>query len=98
MTAWATRDGAGTVRVLVINRSTARSERVTVPGERARALTVTTANGLRVGAHPWPRWQDDAHIDLGRFERTVSGRDGRLGVTLPAASAVVLTLPGQRSS
>jgi hypothetical protein len=92
LAAWATRDRAGTTRVLLLNRSASRPLRVTVPGASARALTVTTADGLRVGGRPWPRWQATAAVDLSRFERTVGGRDGRLTVTLPRASATVLRL------
>ena len=92
ISAWATRDPKGTVRVLMINRSTSRPARMTVPGAHARVLRVTTADGLRVGGRVWPRWQDTARVDLNSLEQPLAGRDGRLTVTLPAASAAVLTV------
>jgi hypothetical protein len=90
--AWATRDPRGTLRVLALNRATDRPARVTVPGSRARALTLTTEGGLRLGGTPWPRWRDTARIDLSRFEQRLEGSEDRLSVSLPAASAVVLTV------
>jgi len=89
---WAARDAAGTTRVLLINRSTTAPARAAVAGSRARLLQVTTAGGLRVGGHAWPQWQDDARVDLGRYERPLAGKDGRLTISLPAASAAVLTM------
>jgi hypothetical protein len=90
--AWATRDRAGTVRVLLINRSTTQPVRLALPGRRARLLTVTTAGGLGLGGRPWPEWQDTADADLSRFERTIRSPAGRLTVGLPPAGAAVLTL------
>ncbi len=90
--AWATRDPHGTVRVLMINRSTSEPARMSVPGAHARLLRVTTADGLRAGGRAWPRWQDSARVDLRSLEQPLAGRDGRLTVTLPAASAAVLTV------
>ena len=76
----------------MINRSTSQPARISVPGAHARLLQVTTADGLRVGGRAWPRWQDTARVDLHSLEQPLAGHDRRLTVTLPAASAAVLTV------
>ena len=98
---WATADTAGAIRVVLINDSSSRSRSVVlrVPGargsgvlERLTAPGLTARTGVALGGRSF-----GASTSTGTFagrarDAVVSPRAGRYVVTLPAASAALLTL------
>jgi hypothetical protein len=102
LTAWATRAPDGTVRVVLINVSTARSQLVFVRApttgatanvQRLRAPSVSSSSGVTLAGQSFGANTSSGR--LGGDQRTVSldAVAGGYVVSLPAASAALVTIP-----
>jgi hypothetical protein len=99
--AWATVGSDRRVRVLLLNDDTARRVRIrlTVPRpagtaqvERLKAPSAYSTGGVSLGGESFGRSTATGVLPASRSE-SVSARDAAYTVSLPAASAVLLTLP-----
>jgi hypothetical protein len=99
---WATQDGAGTVRVTVINKDTTNAHTVTVsvPGpkrsasvEKLQAPSVSATSGVTLGGQSFG--SDTTTGRLSGFQTTpVLPGPGGYTIQVPAASAALITAPG----
>jgi len=103
--AWATRDGQGAMRLVLINVHARRGETVAIRGVRGTALlerlvapSLAAAAGVTLAGQSFGRqtWTGLLAGDR-RTTRVVSGA-GLYRVTLPPASAAILTFAGLRSA
>jgi Glycosyl hydrolase family 79 C-terminal beta domain len=104
--AWATRGRDGRLRVLLINDDPARSHvvAVSVPGarpggspgvasvERLRAPSALATSGVTLGGRQFSG-RTGRLSGLSRVSALPAGRGGRYTVTLPGASAALVTVP-----
>jgi Glycosyl hydrolase family 79 C-terminal beta domain len=100
--AWATRDHAGTTRVALINDSPTRSRSVAlrVPGtrglgaiERLTASSLRATTGVAIGGQSFGAATSTGTLAGRPQETLLAPHAGRYVVTVPAASAALLTVP-----
>lgn len=97
---WATRDRAGTTRVVLIDKSQTRGGRVTIAApagdrgpvtvERMLAPSAAATSGVTLGGRSYGT-TTTGRLAAPSTQTLTPGRDGRYAVTLPAASAALVT-------
>jgi hypothetical protein len=99
---WGTRASDGVVHVVVINKRLAKSQflRITVPGahgaaevEQLRAPSVHATGGVTLGGQTFGAETSTGALAGPALHQTVASSGGGYPITVPAASATMLTLP-----
>ena len=99
---WATVDGAGTRRVVVVNKDAKRPHKVVlrVPGagdrarvERLLAPWVGATRGVTFAGQGYVQQTPDGRLRGRHVEERVVRRSGAFRVLLPAGSAALVTVP-----
>jgi len=101
---WATVDGAGTRRVVVVNKDAKRPHKVVlrVPGAGARARVarllapwVGATRGVTFAGQGYVQQTPDGRLRGRHVEERVVRRSGAFRVLLPAGSAALVTVPAR---
>ena len=99
---WATRASNGVVHVVVINKRLARSQflRLRIAGahgaaavEQLRAPSVHSTGGVTIGGQTFGAETSTGVLAGPAGRRTVTPSGGGYPITVPAASATMLTIP-----
>ena len=100
---WATKAPDGRIRIVVINRDTAHTHVVSLPAassggggpatiERLQAPSAASSTGVTLGGESFATGTETGSL-APPSDDAVPKRGGRYLVTMPAASAALLTLP-----
>ncbi len=99
---WATRAGDGVIHVVVINKRLARSEslRLRIAGahgaaavEQLRAPSIHSTGGVTIGGQTFGTQTSTGVLAGPADHHTVTASGGGYPITVPAASATMLTIP-----